>query len=572
MGPTIAYSLLTVYRCMNGWFALKVGTNGIGRTLCPTLTTSSQPIETMFWQFDTGFVSQIDALLDKESVSLQELMEEEDILQECKSQNPKLIQFITRRSVVEEMVTLITSEPPIDLNERIRYKYANIACEIMTSDVNVIVDALVMDDSMLTKLYAFIDTDRPLNPLLATLESWLYENDLIKKLLFIFKTNCLPQRHINAAQLICDIIKTTREHQSLLQDKVDSDLLLDSLESTEIVSELLENMFTSRAESSLVSGLSGVCLQGVLRLKLPYGVSYGQQMGNRTDINGCEQITALDTERLTKCIRQVEAAILPRLDDFSSLLDNPPPQQPIRTTVGLIEKPLGVTRLEVAHLITALLNTNNQEISDKLLQMNTLPLLLNLFFDYPWNNFLHKQVEQMIACILNNNSNSDPNCNELPSDCDESISSATNIPALVKQLLTQCQLIERMCDAFEDSNTSNSESQTTELKPIYTPKPGYLGEQNEMPNSVAMDEESLRQQESTLQQAFIEYQMQQMTRNLCTQIAFAANEFTEVNESIPSQIDSLSRINFNFENQLQQKDNSLEFEKLCTERAKTSLD
>ncbi|CAG2119188.1 unnamed protein product [Medioppia subpectinata] len=91
-----------------------------------------------------------------------------------------------------------------------------------------------------------------------------------------------------------------------------------------------------------------------------------------------------------------------------------------------------------------------------------------------------------------------------------------------------------------------------------------------MPNSVAMDEESLRQQESTLQQAFIEYQMQQMTRNLCTQIAFAANEFTEVNESIPSQIDSLSRINFNFENQLQQKDNSLEFEKLCTERAKTT--
>ncbi|CAG2122324.1 unnamed protein product [Medioppia subpectinata] len=64
-----------------------------------------------------------------------------------------------------------------------------------------------------------------------TIIKWLYENDLIKKLLFIFKTNCLPQRHINAAQLICDIIKTTREHQSLLQDKVDSDLLLDSLES-----------------------------------------------------------------------------------------------------------------------------------------------------------------------------------------------------------------------------------------------------------------------------------------------------------------------------------------------------
>jgi hypothetical protein len=47
----------------------------------------------MFWQFDTGFISQIDTLLDKENVTLKELMEEEDILQECKSQNQKLIQL-----------------------------------------------------------------------------------------------------------------------------------------------------------------------------------------------------------------------------------------------------------------------------------------------------------------------------------------------------------------------------------------------------------------------------------------------------------------------------------------------
>ena len=100
---------------------------------------------------------------------------------------------------------------------------------------------------------------------------------------------------------------------------------------------------------------------------------YGQQMQN---LNGCQQPTPLDTERLTQCIRQVEAAILPRLHEFSSLLENPPQQQPIITTVGVIEKPLGATRLEVAHLITALLNTNNQQISDKLLQMNTLPLLV----------------------------------------------------------------------------------------------------------------------------------------------------------------------------------------------------
>ena len=208
----------------------------------------------------------------------------------------------------------MTSEPPDDLNEKIRYKYANIASEIMTSDVKEIIEALVSDNCLLTKLYNFIDTDQQLNPLLASFFSklmgllfvkkteivfeflkskdfvslllahietsaimdlilrlivsvdnldlrkiiskvsfkisftinpmklsidllidfgfqWFYENELIKKLLNILKTDSSPQRHTNVSQLICDIIKTTREQLSLLRDRLDSDLLLDSLES-----------------------------------------------------------------------------------------------------------------------------------------------------------------------------------------------------------------------------------------------------------------------------------------------------------------------------------------------------
>src|SRR5882724_2446668 len=96
-----------------------------------------------------------------------------------------LFYSITRPSVLDEMIDLITTEPPIDLNERIRYKYANIASEIMTSDVNVISDALVMNDSMLTKLYNFINTDKPLNPLLASFFS------KVIGLLFIKKTEII---------------------------------------------------------------------------------------------------------------------------------------------------------------------------------------------------------------------------------------------------------------------------------------------------------------------------------------------------------------------------------------------
>ena len=82
---------------------------------------------------------------------------------------------------------MITSEPPMDVNERMRYKYANIACEIMTSDVNVIIDALVSDDSMLSKLYAFVDREGPLNPLLSSFFSKVMGLLFVKKTEVVFE-------------------------------------------------------------------------------------------------------------------------------------------------------------------------------------------------------------------------------------------------------------------------------------------------------------------------------------------------------------------------------------------------
>jgi len=36
---------------------------------------------------------------------------------------------------MEELVTLTTKEPPKDIEERWRYKYPNVACELLTCDV-----------------------------------------------------------------------------------------------------------------------------------------------------------------------------------------------------------------------------------------------------------------------------------------------------------------------------------------------------------------------------------------------------------------------------------------------------
>lgn len=41
----------------------------------------------MFWKFDLNTSSHLETLLDKEDVTLGELLDEEDVLQECKAQN-----------------------------------------------------------------------------------------------------------------------------------------------------------------------------------------------------------------------------------------------------------------------------------------------------------------------------------------------------------------------------------------------------------------------------------------------------------------------------------------------------
>lgn len=80
------------------------------------------PEAIMFWKFDLHTTSHIDQLLDNEDVTLRELMEEDDVLQECKAQNRRLLLFLSQDHCMQELVNLITTEPPTDIEERSRFK------------------------------------------------------------------------------------------------------------------------------------------------------------------------------------------------------------------------------------------------------------------------------------------------------------------------------------------------------------------------------------------------------------------------------------------------------------------
>ena len=90
--------------------------------MLPAPSAASTTATTMFWKFDLHTTSHIDQLLDREDVTLRELMEEDDVLQECKAQNRRLLLFLSQDHCMQELVRLITTEPPTDLEERSRFK------------------------------------------------------------------------------------------------------------------------------------------------------------------------------------------------------------------------------------------------------------------------------------------------------------------------------------------------------------------------------------------------------------------------------------------------------------------
>ncbi|KAF1991789.1 extragenic suppressor of kinetochore protein 1 [Aulographum hederae CBS 113979] len=164
----------------------------------------------MFWRFG-GYanISSLDSILDKPDVSVEDLLEESDLIQELKQQNSKLIEFLRDEAVLEKLLKYVTAPkipgPPEDSSqekdekaggialdsffgkrsrsksvhkndtpegeestqEKQRLKYSYVACEILSSEVWSISEALLENHTALRNFWQYIKRPAPLDPLQA---------------------------------------------------------------------------------------------------------------------------------------------------------------------------------------------------------------------------------------------------------------------------------------------------------------------------------------------------------------------------------------------------------------------
>ncbi|PPR81431.1 hypothetical protein GOBAR_AA39283 [Gossypium barbadense] len=445
----------------------------------------------MFWKLPSLSAScPVESILDKENFTLEELLDEEEIIQECKALNSRLINFLRDRAQVEQLLRYVVEEPPEDADSKRVFKFPFIACEVFTCEIDVILKTLAEDEELMNLLFSFLQPNRPHSALLAGYFSkvficlmlrksvqlmnyiqvhqdvfhqlvdligitsimevlvrlvgaddhvypncldvmqWLANSNLLEMIVDKLSSSCPPEVHANAAETLCAI---TRNVPSALATKLSSPSFV-----ARIFGHALED---SHSKSGLVHSLS-VCIslldpkRSAIASPLMYSFRNQQMYEPPIPINP-ETINAM----------------LPKLGDLLMLLNVLSDEKLLPTTYGELRPPLGKHRLKIVEFIAVLFRTGNQAAEKELISSGTIQRVIDLFFEYPYNNALHHHVESIIL-----------SCLESKND------------AIVDHLLQECDLIRKLIQTDKYPFLSGDNNQPTlPAAGKHAPRAGNIG-------------------------------------------------------------------------------------------------
>lgn len=208
----------------------------------------------MFWRFG-GYanISTIDTILDKPDFTLEDLLEEGDLIQELKQHNAKLVEYLREQPVLEKLLEYVVApklEPvatpdeeddgsdakeksqasPLsrprgssraadgdgaeEEGEKKRNRYAYVAAEILSSDNWSIYEALMESKHLLRNFWQFLKRPTPLDPLQASYFTKVNESLFDKKteeMLDLLKSldNAIPDmiKHVDSPMVMDLLLK-----------------------------------------------------------------------------------------------------------------------------------------------------------------------------------------------------------------------------------------------------------------------------------------------------------------------------------------------------------------------------
>uniref|UniRef100_A0A7C8YZT5 Uncharacterized protein n=1 Tax=Opuntia streptacantha TaxID=393608 RepID=A0A7C8YZT5_OPUST len=428
----------------------------------------------MFWRMaGLSTASPVETILDKDNFTLEELLDEDEIIQECKALNARLINFLRERPQVEQLIRYIVEEAPENAEKRRTFKLPFVACEIFTCEVDIILKTLVEDEELMNLLFSFLNPMRSHSTLLAGYFSkvviclllrktiplmtyikahqeiisqlvdligitsimevlirligadehiyanyaeamrWLEDTNVLEMIVDKLSSSDSPEVHANAAETLCAI---TRYAPPGIAAKVAS---------PSFIGRLFHNALEeSRPKSVLVNSLS-ICISLLDPKRLAFGTyhAYNRQFAQGPSI--------------TVNPETVEG-MLGSLGHLLKLLDVSSGENVLLTTYGKLQPPLGKQRLKIIEFVSVLLSIGNEAAEKEVIRLGAVKRILELFFQYPYNNFLHHHVENIVlSCLESKNS------------------------ALVEHLLCDCDLVGKILETEKSPLLSSDSSKPT---------------------------------------------------------------------------------------------------------------
>ncbi|WZZ10323.1 hypothetical protein YC2023_096244 [Brassica napus] len=416
----------------------------------------------MFWRMaGLSTASAVEAILDKDGFTLEELLDEDEIIQECKSLNGRLLNFLRERVQVEQLIRYIIEEPLDDVEKKRTFKFPFVACEIFTCEIEMILKTLVEDAELMLLLFSFLEAKETHNSLLvgyfskvvicllvrktipfmqfikdhqeilkqlvdligitsimevikrllgtdehlysnyASSMQWVEDTDVLEMIVDKFGSSESPEVHANAAEILCTVARYAPPG------------LATKLSSPSCTGRLLKHTLEdSRPKSVLVNSLS-VCISLLDPKRFTLGTYhiYGRQLTQGSMVTNPETVEGM----------------LGSLGDLLMLLNVSSTEGVLLTTYGKLQPPLGKHRLKIVEFISVLLTVGSEAAEKEIIRLGVVKRVLDLFFEYPYNNFVHHHVENVIlSCLESKNSQ------------------------LLDHLLNECNLIGSMLEAEKD--------------------------------------------------------------------------------------------------------------------------
>ncbi|KAM9991532.1 hypothetical protein ACTFIZ_004937 [Dictyostelium cf. discoideum] len=435
-----------------------------------------------FWR-NFGFqpISHIESILDRDFFTLEDLFDEDELLQECKTQNKRLIEFLIKPESLNGMFEFITKEAPEEAERKRKENYPFLASEILCMDIQPLIEAVYRDDLYLQQLYEFLNKPN-FNLGLAAYTSKVAINFLGRKTIdtmaYIKKQDNIVEKfikHLDKSPVVDILLKiiSIEEYQggagtldwldrcNLIGGIIDEfDPSLDSEyheNASFILSEIVEmtrnvsdSPLLERLESEeMIKKLYSYILKDVpLGTTFLYGLTVIIRLLRRDKDNSKNEPVVTPLEELTPLFKES----IVHIEEFNKLLKQTS-EASFTTTTGPLSPPLGFHRLKVIEFFADLINSRYLCIDKKIMELDILSTCLELFFKYPWNNLLHSQIHQICQIILY-------------SENDE----------LKMSLLKDAKLLDRIIEA--------DQANTNELKQVKGIRYGFMGFLNSIAQSI----------------------------------------------------------------------------------------